>query len=308
MAKKNNKNKGANGRPKARAPRKRGARPQGTPASGFLSLLQDPCNGPIDSHYGGEKGIVQRFVQDFTLNATPGDTCGYLVFCPAQNVYLRFQRASDDLAGSPTSTPGPGVPFLNGSARKIRSLAACVTVLPAAVSMTNMTGEIAVGNISWNTIEASGTYSVAQVFQLTNTRAVIAKRKYDVKWYPQLMDATYAPYSSGGAGSLSDPSDHNAIIIAWRGYPAGAALSFRLTNVIEWTPAHGTGIAATTMPAPAVDHQNLAAMLHRYNPSWWHDVVEHAGQEAGKGLKFLTSLGVRSAVRYGMSALPALTL
>lgn len=280
-----------------------------TPASQFQALLTDPCNGPVGSHFGGEAGIVQRFVQDFTINTTTGHTCGYVLFTPAANVYLSYSNTADNVFGSPASNPGPGNAFVLASARKIRACAACITVLPSAVSMTNMTGEIAVANVSSNTIEAGTGYNVAGVFQLAASRAVLAKRQYEVKWYPQMLDATYAPVLPTGAASLPDPADHNSILMAYRGYPAGAAL-VRITTVVEWTPAANIGLAVTTTPTPPVPHQSLSALLHQHNPSWWHnlagDVAEHMAREGGRAVKQLASYGLARAVRYGAAAMPAL--
>lgn len=175
-----------------------------------------------------------------------------------------------------------------------------------------MTGEIAVANASYNSIEASGSYSVNGVFTLANTRSVLAKRTYDVKWSPQLLDGTYAPVSSLGTATLGDPADHNAILVAYRGFPAGVALNFRITTNIEWTPSTNLGIAVSSSPRPPGNYLGEANSLFRANPHWWHnlfgDVTSHIVSELGKGAKYMASLGVRSGVRYATSAFPMLTM
>lgn len=279
-------------------------------AAQLAALLRDPCNGPVASAYGGEAGIVQRFVQDLTLGTTAGHTCGFAMLSPAGGVILANSRAAPGETFSPASFPGPGAGFLGPNAAKFRPLAACITAMPSAVSFTNLTGEIALANVAMNTIEASGTYTIDGIFQLCNARAVLAKKSYEAKWYPSLMDSTYAPASVAGAGSLTDPSDHNVILLAWRGYPPTVGLSFRFTNVVEWTPRPALGLSVTTTPRQPVPHMDVSAALHRYNPSWWHnlhhDVAGHVAGEVGKGVKALASYGVQQAVRYGMGALPLL--
>lgn len=271
----------------------------------YQALLADPCNGPVHSAYGGEAGITQRFVQDFSLNTTGGSTAGYLVFCPAANVWLRYETTASGIAGVASVFNGPGSSFLAANASKARSAAACITVIPSATSYNNLTGEIAAANVGYNTFSTTASASVDGIYQLCNSRTVMAKQAYDFKWFPQELDATYAPAGTGGSAgtfSLSDPADHNAILVSWRGYPPGVALSIRLTTVIEWTPVVSIGIATTTMPRPAVDHMREASELHIQNPTWWtnmyHDVRSHVVDQVGRGLKYLGSVGVQQGVRY----------
>lgn len=293
-----NKNKGS----------RRRLRPRQLGISSYQALLADPCNGPVHSAYGGEAGITQRFVQDFTLNVGAGSTSGYIFFCPAANARLQYEASASTISGTPLSFVGPGGPFLATNASKARSAAACVTVIPAATSYNNLTGEIAAANVGYNTLSTTTSASVDGVFQLCNSRTVMAKQAYDFKWFPQQLDATYAPSTSpAGSFGLSDPSDHNAILVAWRGYPAGVAVSIRLTTVIEWTPVSNIGIATTTMPRTPVDHLKEASALHTQNPHWWtnmfHDVRTHMADQVGRGLKYLGSVGVQQGVRYATESL-----
>nr|UJQ92900.1 MAG: hypothetical protein [Narnaviridae sp.] len=279
----------------------------------YQQILMDPCNGPVVSILPGESGIVQRFVYDFTVNTeTAARTCGYIFFSPAANQGVKSEFDSPGLAGSPNAFSGPGSAFLAANARKIRAISCCVSVIPSAVSYNTMTGEIAVANASYNSIEASGSYSVNGVFTLANTRSVLSKRTYDVKWSPQLLDGTYAPVSTLGTATLSDPSDHNGILVAYRGYPAGVALNLRITTNIEWTPSANLGIAVSSSPRPPGNYMGEASSLFRANPHWWHDlfgdVTSHIFSELGKGAKYMASLGVRSGVRYATSAFPMLTM
>lgn len=302
-----------NGRRKAQRPRRaqvpRNLR-MGNESERYLALITDPCNGPLGAYYGGENGIVQRFVSDVTLNTGVGQTCGVIAFIPAGNVFVNGGAATPSTSFTPSSSGGPGVGFFATQANKTRALAACVTVMPSAVSATNMTGEIACTIASSNAVDAGTSTTVDTVFALCNQRSVLAKRSYDVKWYPALMDSTYSPLQASGAATLSDPADQNAIVVAWRGYPAATALSFRLTVVVEWTPRQGSNIALNSAPQMPVEHQKLNAALYQHNNKWWHNIfsetASHAISEAGKGIKYLTSLGVQEAVRYGGSSLLAL--
>lgn len=276
----------------------------------YKALLMDPCNGPVHSVYPGEGGIVQRFVSDFTVNTAALSTSGYLVFIPGSNTVARTDQANSNTAAFPGTQAGPGASFLGLTSAKLRPVAACVTIIPSAVSYNTLTGEIATANVSANTVSGTTSLSPDQVFQLCSTRTVLSKRSYDSKWYPNKLDGTYAPNAGGanaGTYNLSDPADNNAIVVAWRGYPAAVALSVRVTLVAEWTPSAGQGLAVTTAPRLGENYEKHAAELHNANPHWWtdifSDIASHGLQEMGKGLKYLTSMGVQQGVQYATNNL-----
>lgn len=276
----------------------------------YKQLLMDPCNGPVHSVYPGEEGIVQRFVSDFTVNTAVGSTSGYLVFIPASNVVARTDQATSSTAAFPGTQAGPGASFLGATSAKLRPVAACVTMIPSAVSYNTLTGEMATANISANTVSGTTSLSPDQVFQLCSTRTVLSKRSYDSKWYPNKLDGTYSPNAGGasaGTYTLGDPADNNAIVIAWRGYPAAVALSVRLTLVAEWTPSAGQGLAVTTAPRLGENYERHAAELHNASPHWWtdifSDIASHGLQEIGRGLKYVTSMGVQQGVKYATNNL-----
>lgn len=272
-------------------------------------MLADPCNAPPRSYYGGEQGIVQRFVQDITLNTTVGFTSGYLVFAPGANVYVYGGNAASSTAVAPGAFVGPANTWLATAASKLRAVAGCVTTIPSAVSVTNMTGEIAMGIVAYNQLSTTGSYSTDSVFQLTNHRSVLAKKEYETKWYPGMLDSSYGGvYDAGGflgTANLVDPADNNAILIAWRGYPAGAALSFRLTNIVEWTPRAGLGISVTSAPAIPQNVQVQAAIMHEKKPSWWHTAFEGIDHALAKAGNKLAHIGIERGMEYALEAAAA---
>lgn len=292
--------------------RKRPARPTGAGLTAYQHLLLDPCNGPVHSVYSGESGITQRFVSDFTVNSIATQTAGYICYCPAANQGVVWGASGSDASGSPTAFTGPGGPFLGANSNKSRAVAACVTVIPAAMSFNTLTGELATANIAYSTIKAANQYTTDGVFTLCNTRTVMGKRSYDTKWTPQVLDGTYSPTTTLGTTSLADPSDHSAILVAFRGLPAGIPLSIRITVVIEWTPQPALGLAVSSAPRPPVPYMTEAAVLHTRAPHWWNtfadDVGNHLLQQVGKGVKALASYGVQRGVRYAVSSFPMIGL
>jgi hypothetical protein len=299
MAKNNAQKKG---KPANKAGRKRSSR-RVVVSSGLTPiqrLLANPCDATPISYYGGESGIVQRFVQDFSANTTAGYTCGFVVFIPASNSYLTGGNALPTAAISPLFFVGPATTFLGASANKTRPLAACITAIPSAVSVTNMTGEVGVAVISSSLISTLSTYSVDGIFQIANQRSVLSKREYDVKWFPGQLDSSYATVlntgGSAGTAPLSDPSDNNAILLAWRGYPAATSLSIRLTNVVEWTPVTNIGMAVTSTPTMPHNVQAHAAVMSAKKPSWWHTLGEGFKDDA----QMVARYAGRKAMSYGL--------
>nr|WPR18256.1 MAG: hypothetical protein [Chemarfal virus 275] len=261
----------------------------------YQSLLVDPCNAAYDSPYGGERGMVQRFSADFTLNTLAGLTSGYLAYTPGTNLYVTGGNASPSVAITPQGFVGPGATFLAASSAKYRPVAACVTIVPAAVSLTNMTGELGCAITAGSQISTTGSYTTDQVFTLTQARGVLAKRVYEVNWYPGIFDGTYATtIPATGSAAVTDLADSNAILIAWRGYPAGSALSFRVTVIYEWTPTATVGTTLSSTPGIPVDVHKEAAVLHRARPDFWHNLGNEIKKDAG--------IAARYVARHAMSA------
>lgn len=228
-------------------------------------VLRDPCTGPIVHIHPGEAGSILRLAQDITVNTVAGQTAGYVVFWPGANLYVSGGNASSSVAFTPLSFPGPGATMLSTTARKARANAGCIQVLPSGISMTNMTGEIATGVLSADTITTTSSFSVDQVFQLLTRRETLAKIQFEQIWKPGITDQTYATAASANDGtfSVSNPEDANVIVIAFRGYPAGVGLSMRLTSVLEYTPRAGLGIAGSqaTTAVPYGNAINVTAKM-----------------------------------------------
>lgn len=277
----------------------------------YQQLLADPCGGTVQSYYGGETGIVQRFSRDLTINTVAGHTAGFIMFNPAGNNY--FSNSGTTAATVLTSpvNPGPGSNFLGNVMTKMRAVAACVTVLPSAASMTNITGEIAVAVVSSDLINTVGSYSVDGLFSVCQKRAVLQKKEYDVKWFPGSLDHTYNPATAGATGTanISDVADSNGILVCYKGWVPGIGISIRLTNIIEWTPFSNIGLTVTSVPRAPNNPHKEAAELHARNPSWWHRLGDEVGQDLSMAARYVGRLamaqGVKRVERYLTQAAPA---
>jgi len=259
-------------------------------------ILVDPCAGPLDSFYPGEVGMIQRFGLDVTINTTAGFTAGYISFMPAANTYFVYGNANSSTAGVATLVNGPGASFLSTAAAKFRPVAACIEIIPSAVSATTVTGELGSAVVSVNTINASS-QSVDGVFQLTQARSVLAKRSYEAKWYPGTLDSTYAP-ASGGTATLADQADQNAILVAYRGYPAGTALSIRMTTVLEWTPLVNTGTTVSSQPRAGTNVMAHAADLHSNHSSWWNNFADGVKSDFASAARYVSRAGLYKGAKW----------
>lgn len=271
-------------------------------------VLRDPCNGPLVHIHSGETGNIVRLAQDITINTTAGFTSGYVAFWPGTNGYLTGGNASSSVAFSPANFPGPGATMLSTTARKARCNAACIQVLPSSVAMTNMTGEIATGIVSADTISTLSSFSVDQIFQLLTRRETMAKVQFEQVWKPNLADVTYSSAASANDGTFvyNNPEDSNMVVIAFRGYPAGSGLSFRLTNVLEYTARAGTGMAASqaTNNVPYDNALTTAAKLDATQPGW----VYHVGKLAEAAAHGVSELASGWAMKKLMPAMAGLML
>lgn len=251
----------------------------------YAALLMDPCNADpqLDGAYGGEKGYIQRFVADGTLNTVPSGTAtsGFIAFHPnGAGVATSYQAdptnnftiSLSSYLLAPTQSPQyPGVAFLAGTAQKQRAIAACASIVPSALSITNMVGEVSVGVIS---LESTfGTYNVNDLFTLLGAKAALTKKNYEVKWYPGALDDRFSTWNSS---VTVDASDTNVIVVAWRGYPSNTALSCRLTGVVEWTPRVKAGLPPSNQVRTEINHNNVVSALQTAKPHWWHNLGDAA--------------------------------
>lgn len=272
----------------------------------YLSLLNDPCHADTDlsALYPGERGIIQRFLRDGTINYTAGgtSTAGFLFYHPASGTLCVSYQADStstqaiSLSSYVTSSAGvaaPGYGYLTSNADKCRAVAACIQVNASGLSITNLVGECSVGVVSMDT--TFGTWSVNDVFTMLGAKANITREAMEVKWYPGTLDDRY---NMIGNLTTVDTSDSNVVAFAWRGYPSNVYLSVRLTAVLEWTPKLGVGIPASNQVREVVPHNQLIAQLQNAKPNWFHNlgstVTAYAGQYAGQLLGTFGKSAVRS--------------
>lgn len=274
----------------------------------YAALLADPCEAdvPEASVYPGETGIVSRFASEVAIGGGAGETCGFIAYHPNDNTVCVVTQALPTTtfvinAGSFIYNSVPGSTFLLASARKMRSLAACITAMPNS-STLNATGDIAVGNVSLSTLFATAT-SVTQVFSLLTKRAPIIRKNFEVRFVPGEMDQRYSNVLLGANPSLTgtDDTDTNVVVLAWRGLPAASGLNYRLTNVIEWTPLLNAGLTVSTATDPGMPHGAVVHEMHKHNPGWWHTLVEGVGHDIGIAGRYVG----RMALDYGAKSIGA---
>lgn len=274
----------------------------------IAALLNDPCNAPLPPPFlPGEQGMITRFVFDGALIGA-GNGSGYLVFHPNSGWAVSNNAATGSTAipasdFSISATNSPGFNFLAANATKVRGLAACVTVLPAALSITAITGDICVSSVSPSAVRQiiSASHTVDSLASYTNARTAIERRAYDTKFKPGNLDSKYSSYQNTGTivGTGTDIDDTSAILVVIRGVPTGSPINIRITWICEWVPKFNLGLSASVTNKPmAVDHMAVGAMLDRKKPNWWNNLLHEAGEAVGYGVRNLS----RSASMYMQSA------
>lgn len=261
--------------------------------SPYQRILMDPCNAELTRPYSGEMGIVQRFVYDGTLNNDVGTrTCGYLILQPQRPSQVKIAlNASQDSAPLAYDGLAPGYTFLATNGAKLRCHAACAQLFASGASFSNLTGEWAVGVLSCDTLSQGQNVSTDLLFQLSNQRGVLTKEGVEVKWQPGNLDHTYNSLSEGLA------ADNNLIFIAYRGFPAGASLSYRYTSVLEWTPKVGIGIPSTAAITAGTNHAAQVAALSARSPGWWHKPAHDILEDLGMTPRYVARQGLTAVAR-----------
>jgi len=247
-------------------------------------VMQRPFVSPLPAgtpgFYDGEQGTVGRFFSDFAPATSAGQTAYFQMFHPNTGFIAIGGAATSATAITPvTFSVGantPGNTFLSGSAQKVRSLAAAMRFAIPSLSVTTIVGEFAVGVASYDTVAAATT--VDQLFTLAAARGQVSKDLHEVRWYPGSFDSKYATYTTVSvAATGSDLNDTNIVFLAVRGVPASTTFSCQITNIVEWTPKFGSGMAPTMQTSSGTDHQGTVAALHKADPGW-HHTVKHTGE------------------------------
>lgn len=291
VAKQGNNKKRSAPKRKSRSPIAQIERSRTNHALTVANLLNDPCGAPLPPPFlAGESGMVTRFVLDGTMIGV-GNTCGYIAFHPNSGWTASNNAPNPGAAIVPSdfainATNSPGFAFLAANASKVRGLAACVTVLPTSLSLTTITGEIAVSSVSPDALRSiiGTSHTVDQVAAYTNARTAIERRAYDTKFKPGSFDGKYASYVNTGAitGTGTDISDTNAILIALRGIPIGSTINVRFTWICEWVPKFNLGLTPSVSNKPVtVDHMAVGHSLDQHKPNWWHNLAHTAGDTIG---------------------------
>lgn len=266
------------------------------------ALLNDPCSAPLPPPFlPGERGMVTRLVFDGSIIG-PANNSGYVAFHPnsgwvasAAAVTGATAIPANDFAINAANSPGFN--FLSANASKVRGLAACITVLPASLSVTNIVGDIAVGSVSCDALRSiiGASHTCDNVASYTNARCAIERRGYEAKFKPSQFDDKYSTYQNTGsiAGTGSDLSDTSAILVVVRGVPTGTSINIRITWIVEWVPKFNLGLAASADQRPgSVNHMAVSAALDRKKSNWWHNL----GHEVGGFVKELGKAAVQQGV------------
>jgi len=249
------------------------------------------------SPYGGPRGYITRFTQEFTLNLGATTTCGAQMYFPGQELLTGFTAALPTASVAISTANGPGSAFLNATAANVRAVSACMELIPSGATYNNLSGEIGFGFVEYSTAPPGSTSTVDGLITLCPSRTVLAKRQYECKWVPGAVDHLYSPQTVGGSATPINQSVRGMLVV-WKGCPAGVAMTLRLTAVLEWTPDLGVGLAANAEGAVPVDHLKQSAALSRsHGTHWWNNLLESAG---GVATRFATGLmdDAASAGRY----------
>jgi len=231
--------------------------------------------------------MVERFISEATIVGA-ANTAAYLAFHPNTG-WIQFSNVATSSGASSSSfqtSNAPGQSFLTTNGQKVRGLGACIQAVCSTLSITAITGEIAMGVMSADTLQNNGTISVDTLFSVLQARSALTRETKDVKWFPGSMDNRYATYVNGSTNPTwlttgADFSDTNIVVVAIRNVPSGTSINLRITWVCEWTPKPLLGLVPHATTSGGVNHLDVVSALHNTHPSWWHNLGSSLGHMAG---------------------------
>lgn len=287
-------------------------------AQQLAHLLSDPCGAPVTTGlYPGEVGMVERFIsENFIVGAA--NTAGFLAFHPATGWFEFSNNATSAGVSAATfqSTNAPGNSFLTTNAQKVRGLGACIQAVCSSLSITNITGEIAMGICSADTLALAGTVPVDTLFTTLQARSALTREIKEIKWFPGTFDSRFSTYVSGATyptwlTSGADFSDTNIIVVAVRNVPLGTVINLRVTWVCEWTPKPNLGLVPNPNSSPGVNHLAVVHAMEEAHPSWWtnlgHTASNVFGAFANQAIRAIGASATNGLTSF-LSAAPLLML
>lgn len=227
--------------------------------------------------------MTERFIsENFIVGAT--NTAGFIAFHPNSGwaVYGNGALSSTTITPSYSSQNIAGNVFLLTNAQKVRGLAACIQGVCSSLSITSITGDIAVGNVSLDTLLSPATISVDSLFSVLQARGAVSRDIKEVKFTPGSFDNRFCQYVSGSTlaalqSTGTDTSDTNAIVFAVRNLPVNTTFNIRITWVVEWTPKTGLGLVPSLQTSAGIKHEAVTTALHTRAPGWWHNLQQGVG-------------------------------
>lgn len=236
----------------------------------YAQLLKQPDSGqlPDGGVYDGELGNFRRFVATIDVNQ-PTHTAGYVAFVPAtgNGLFGSVTAASGTPAVALGNTSFPGAAYLQANAYKTRGIACKIELIPSAASITNITGECASGVSTLGSFPG-GVVTVNHMFDIAKAYGPLKRDVVQSNWFPSGLDHTYSQYN------VAPNEDSNVVFVAYRGWPAGIALSVRITYVVEFTVKNTIGIPPTGQVSNPVGHHQVIQALQTADPHWHHSIMD----------------------------------
>lgn len=250
------------------------------------AMLYDPCGADLsESVYPGDRGYVNRFVQNLTY-AGSTNTCWAIIYKPGNTV----AHYTADITSSATAVISygnvvPGNVFLAANASKARAAGFCSIIRPVAAP------NAATGTIHFGVVNAaslpnglSTTYDKLVAFcteSVSVSQALMSP--LEVKWCPGGFDDRYSSIFAGGAGD--DDSDRNVLLMVGVGFNTNSGIQMRTTAIYEWVPKTDLGVVsdATSTKSSRCDVSCVLRNLKRKDINWWWNVGKRAA-DIGKQL------------------------
>lgn len=212
----------------------------------YISLLKDPCNGPLVGPVGATaNGYITRF--ETTVVVNPANPTWVLRWAPGALSFTVATANSEGLYAAESATIGgvltqglsnnaaPGYSFLDSTCQTFRCLAACAQIryTDTEVNRKGVLGSTICS--SARVIPTSG-----DAFSITVDRARVPDQGLEVLWQPADGDEDFTTRQTA-VHSDEFRGRKNAILLSGQNCLA-ASVSVRLVVVYQWTPGSNDSI------------------------------------------------------------------
>lgn len=263
-----------------------------TEARKYAKLLNDPCYGALTGpiYQSSGSGLFARIENDFIIGAEATAVGSACIFVPGnittggEGTLIPGSVVASDTAAitwTPSTSFQCGTVFAS-TAASVRVVAACLQVSFVGSEL----GRAGVISLAQMTKQTALSYTTLAKIRSGAERVVrVPDGVLEIKLSPQAKNADFQTTLSNAA---ADTNELPCLVMGVSGIPASTGVRVRLVQVVEWTPASGSGLAnPSSVQASTSSLQTVLSAMYKSNPQWQYELLTGLGAYAAKAITWL---------------------